>query len=169
MAKLTAKECAGAKDGKHSDGEGLALYVKGKSKAWVLRYRYAGAGREMGLGKFPNVSLADARRARDEALELLTKGIDPLEQRRSAAVSPKVAAITFLAAAEIHIAAKVAKESQPKNAMRWRSILRDYSRPVGVGTQGAIRGAYGEDNAVAMPDGFWRGFQGWAGFPRAGS
>src|SRR5215211_2338239 len=46
-------------------GDGLHLWVKGPGKAqWVLRYRTPdGKRRDMGLGSYPKVSLADARAA----------------------------------------------------------------------------------------------------------
>ncbi len=89
--KLTDRQCRTAKpaEGKQqvklSDGGGLVLIVRDSgSKQWQLRYRRP-SGREasMGLGTFPEVSLAKARQRRDEARALLGDGIDPIEQRRA--------------------------------------------------------------------------------------
>lgn len=56
--------------GRYSDHGGLHLYVRAPAKpgaeprrSWVLRYRFAGRRRDMGLGDYPAVSLADARKA----------------------------------------------------------------------------------------------------------
>ncbi len=75
-----------AKDYKLADGGGLYLLVTtlGK-KLWRLRYRKPGGGESMaGLGAYPQVSLAQARRARDAFLEQLAAGVDPVAARRPA-------------------------------------------------------------------------------------
>lgn len=63
---------------KITDGNGLHLYIS-KSGAKLWRYRYEINGREklLSLGAYPDVSLANARKARDEAREELRKGNDP--------------------------------------------------------------------------------------------
>lgn len=62
MGKLTARKAATAGPGKHEDGAGLRLVVSPAGrKKWVLRYTIDGRRREMGLGSFPDVSLAEAR------------------------------------------------------------------------------------------------------------
>ena len=50
------------KPGRHSDGSGLYLRVrKSGSKSWIFQHRKNGKYREIGLGSFDMVSLADAR------------------------------------------------------------------------------------------------------------
>jgi integrase len=64
-------------------GKGLYLQVMPTgARYWRLKYRFAGAARMMGLGVYPEVSLADARAARDEARKQLASGVDPSMQRR---------------------------------------------------------------------------------------
>ena len=64
-------------------GKGLYLQVMPNgARYWRLKYRFAGAARMMGLGVYPDVSLAAARVARDEARKQLASGIDPSMQRR---------------------------------------------------------------------------------------
>ena len=64
-------------------GKGLYLQVMPTgARYWRLKYRFAGAARMMGLGVYPEVSLADAREARDVARKLLASGTDPSLQRR---------------------------------------------------------------------------------------
>ena len=59
---------------------GLILNVtKYGSRSWVLRYQVAGKRRDLGLGSYPSVSLADARDAARVARAKLTQGIDPIE------------------------------------------------------------------------------------------
>lgn len=51
-----------------ADGDGLYLQVsKAGSKSWVFRFKRDGKARDMGLGSYPTVSLADARKAAQEA------------------------------------------------------------------------------------------------------
>lgn len=68
--------------GKHADGQGLWL-VKGTKATgkWVLRLTIHGRRREMGLGRWPDVSIAEARGKADEARRLCRDGKDPLFER----------------------------------------------------------------------------------------
>jgi integrase len=67
---------------KHTDGQGLILLVKAGGKYWRLNYRYTGKQKTLALGVYPEVSLAKARRRREEAREMLADGIDPGEAKR---------------------------------------------------------------------------------------
>ena len=78
---------------------GLALQVtKSGARSWVLRLNVAGKQREMGLGSFPSVPLAEARekaRAQRSQVEL---GADPISARhaaQSAAEAERQAQQTF--------------------------------------------------------------------------
>ena len=65
---------------------GLALQVQPSgARSWVLRFTVAGKRREMGLGGFPTVTLADARRRAREEREKADKGVDPIADRKAAA------------------------------------------------------------------------------------
>lgn len=69
-----------SKPSKHSDGGGLHLLVAIQgSKLWRLAYRYDGKQKTLAFGKYPHVSLAEARRRRDEAKELMALGVDPAQ------------------------------------------------------------------------------------------
>ena len=68
------------------DGGGLYLKIKPNgSKNWVFRYTrpIVGGVTNMGLGLYPDVSLADARRASQEARGLKAQGIDPQLERKA--------------------------------------------------------------------------------------
>ncbi|HEU5280994.1 MAG TPA: integrase arm-type DNA-binding domain-containing protein [Gammaproteobacteria bacterium] len=63
---------------KLSDEKGLYLFIKPNgSKAWRLKYRFLGKEKSLSFGLYPDVTLADAREARDNARKLLAKDIDP--------------------------------------------------------------------------------------------
>jgi integrase len=78
---LTAIKVKNASDGKLFDGGGLALVKKDATGKWVFRYSHLGKRREMGLGSWPVVSLADARTARDKWARVLASGEDPISVR----------------------------------------------------------------------------------------
>lgn len=79
--KLTALQVKSAEDGKLFDGDGLS-FVKKKGKGfWVYRYSHLGRRREMGLGSYPAISLADARKTRDRWSGILAAGQDPIAVR----------------------------------------------------------------------------------------
>ena len=63
--------------GRYFDGgTGLHLLVKSATKKyWVFRFKFSGKRQDMGIGVFPRVSLADARKAAQAARVLLDDGI----------------------------------------------------------------------------------------------
>lgn len=69
---------------KLTDGHGLYLEVKPNgSKLWRYRYKIAGKENLFAVGEYPSVSLQDARKARDDARELVKQGIHPSHARQS--------------------------------------------------------------------------------------
>src|SRR3954452_2426782 len=90
---LTAKTVEKLKDGKHRDGQGLQFEVKGGSRRWTFTYMFEGRQRELAIGKYPGMSLADARAKRAELREAKDRGIDPRRALAGATVPDK--AITF--------------------------------------------------------------------------
>ncbi|CAD9226692.1 Putative protein IntB [Burkholderia cenocepacia] len=66
------------------DGGGLFLLVMpAGQRYWRLKYRAAGKEKLLALGVYPEVTLAVARRKRDEARERLAAGIDPSEAKKA--------------------------------------------------------------------------------------
>jgi len=96
------KAKAAAKTYKLADGDGLNLLVKPNgSKLWYMKYRFAGNEKSLAIGKYPYISLAEAREARFNARKLLSDGIDPSAQKQE---KKRIAAFeadnTFKAVAE---------------------------------------------------------------------
>lgn len=61
-----------------ADEKGLFLFVTtAGAKLWRMRYRFNGKEQTLSLGSYPDVSLTDARRARDTAKDSLKAGRDP--------------------------------------------------------------------------------------------
>ena len=70
--------------GRHYDdsGTGLHIYVRASgSKSWSQKIRFAGKQLELGLGNYPMVSLAEARRIATENKALAQRGINPKLER----------------------------------------------------------------------------------------
>lgn len=68
---------------KVSDFEGLFVLVKSNgSKLWQFKYRLYGKERLLSIGVYPDVSLAQARKAKEEARALVAVGIDPSEAKQ---------------------------------------------------------------------------------------
>jgi hypothetical protein len=97
---------------KLSDGESLYVLVTiGGSKLWNLAYRFNGKQKTLALGKYPAVSLLEARRARDAAKQLLLMGTDPSADRKAARRKKSIAAANIFGA--------VAEEWFEINKGRW--------------------------------------------------
>lgn len=83
--RLSARGAASLGPGKHADGAGLWLVKDDQAHGkWVLRVTVYGRRREMGLGAFPAVSLAEARRKADDARATVRGGLDPIKERERA-------------------------------------------------------------------------------------
>ncbi len=68
---------------KISDGGGLHIFVPPSgSKLWRMSYRFAGRQKLLSFGRYPETSLAAARKRREEAKVLLAEGVDPSQQVR---------------------------------------------------------------------------------------
>lgn len=62
------------------DGAGLHLYVTTQgSKLWRMKVRIHGKYTLLSFGKYPAITLADARKKRDEVHSLVAHGHDPRE------------------------------------------------------------------------------------------
>lgn len=68
-------------------------------KWWHLKYRFEGKEKQLSLGVYPDVSLAKARKRRDQAREQVADGIDPGEVRKALKASKADGENTFEAVA----------------------------------------------------------------------
>jgi integrase len=83
LNRLTVVGLRALPAGKHADGAGLYLIKSDFSSGrWMLRYRQFGRRRDMGLGGWPAVGLADARRSAAAARLRLNNGEDPIALRQ---------------------------------------------------------------------------------------
>ncbi|HDR8985760.1 TPA: integrase arm-type DNA-binding domain-containing protein [Burkholderia vietnamiensis] len=78
---------------KLTDGNGMFLLVQPNgAKYWRLSYRFLGKQKTLALGVYPAVTLATARKKRDEAREQIAAGIDPGEAKKDAKRAAEIAA-----------------------------------------------------------------------------
>jgi Arm DNA-binding domain len=91
-----------AKPYKMADSQGLYLLVNPKgSKLWRIKYRIDGVERKLALGPYPDVTLAEARAARDTARKQLVQSIDPNAAKRQARIEASIrASHSFASVAE---------------------------------------------------------------------
>jgi len=81
-----------SKPKKFSDGGGLFLLLHPSgSKYWRMKYRFIGKEKLLAFGVWPEVSLTEARKKRNEAKQLLKSGKDPSAAKKNLKVSQKVA------------------------------------------------------------------------------
>ena len=75
----------GDRDRKLHDRDGLYLLVKANgSRMWRLDYRLGGKRRTLAIGRYPDISLAEAREMCLSAKRQVADGIDPVASRRAA-------------------------------------------------------------------------------------
>ena len=91
---------------KLADSLGLFLLVQPSGgRLWRLKYRIDGREKKLGFGTYPDVSLSDARKRRDEARELVASGKDPSRERQRTKVRSRLDADnTFTAIADEYCA-----------------------------------------------------------------
>lgn len=103
------------------DGGGLYLYVTpAGGRLWRQKYRWLGKEKTLSHGRYPVVSLADARRRRDEAQRLLATGIDPGAHKKAArAVAIEHAGNSFEAVAREWLAKRDWVENYKTKVTGW--------------------------------------------------
>ncbi len=89
----------GEKAVKLTDGGGMFLLVTpAGGKLWRLKYRVDGREKLLAMGVYPEISLGEARRRREEARELIALGKDPSREKQRDKVRARIqAADTFAA------------------------------------------------------------------------
>lgn len=143
--ELSALSVAKIKEnGRHAVGgvDGLHLRIVNGSRAWILRVvvgqRFDENGnqqvhrRDIGLGSYPEVSLAEARTKAQEMKAQIRNGIDPIQQKQEklqALRIQKLHARTFRECAQIVIANKSRELKNQKHIAQWSTTLETYIYP----------------------------------------
>ena len=130
MGKLSVRKATTLREpGSYSDGDNLYLKVTPtRTKSWVFRYVRGGKAHMMGLGAFPDVSLAEARDLATDNRRLLRKLKDPIEEKRRKERSLTVQNPTFKNTTEYYIASKKSGWTA-KHRKQFESTLATYAYP----------------------------------------
>ena len=112
---------------RHYDDSGTGLYIyvrKSGSKSWSQKIHFDGKQLELGLGNYPMVSLAEARRIAAENKALATKGINPKLER----VKPKTIP-SFNEVMDMALPSILDELKNAKHIAQWRTTLETYALP----------------------------------------
>ena len=113
------KHTGKASGDKHADGGGMYLLVKASGRYWRMDYTHASKRKTLALGVYPEVSLAKARKRREEARELLAEGLDPSAAKKAEKLATRVAAVNTFEAVAREFHATQASGWSPRYATRW--------------------------------------------------
>ena len=130
--------------GRHSVGgvDGLCLNVEGNSRVWILRAvvgkrldkdgKLKPHRRDIGIGPYPEVSLAEARSKATELRLQIRSGIDPIAHKQQQLEKLHVQQLrnkTFMECANVVIANKTRELKNEKHIGQWSSTLETYIYP----------------------------------------
>lgn len=128
--RLTAAFVKSARPGKHPDGAGLWFVKRSDGGAqWVLRVTVHGRRREMGLGAYPAVSLAAARKLADRWRAVAAEGRDPVKVREAEARAARREDVSLAAITADAFEARKAELKGDGKAGRWLSPLEIHVLP----------------------------------------
>ncbi|HFF8040310.1 integrase arm-type DNA-binding domain-containing protein [Acinetobacter baumannii] len=152
--ELSALSVAKIKEtGRHSVGgvDGLCLNVEGNSRVWILRAvvgkrldkdgKQKPHRRDIGLGPYPEVSLAEARAKATELRLQIRSGIDPIAHKQELLEKLRIQQLknkTFRECAKVVITNKTRELKNEKHIGQWSSTLETYTYPtlgdISIGT-----------------------------------
>ena len=111
---------------KLNDGKGLYLYINTSGgKLWRFDFSYNGKRKTLSIGKYPTVSLVEARQAAENARRLLVSGQDPSEAKQQEKRERQAAALNTFES--------IARRWHTDNLHRWKEnhaagIIFDFER-----------------------------------------
>lgn len=132
MSALTVKRLT---SGFHFVGgvSGLALQVKESgSSSWILRITVNGKRCDLGLGSYPDISLATARMTARNLRGEVALGADPISNRRkmrSDRLTERASALTFQQCARAYIDAHSPTWRNAKHSWQWTNTLEKFAYP----------------------------------------
>jgi len=124
------------KRGHHAVGgvAGLLLQVNPTgTRSWILRASIGTMRRDIGLGGYPDTSLATARDNARDLRKKIKQGIDPIEEQRATnnrLKTEQASRINFDEAAKRCLANKTIEFRNKKHAAQWATTLSTYANPI---------------------------------------
>jgi len=128
--------------GRYCDGGNLYLQVRKSTskkspgsvnKSWAFRYVRHDKQTWMGLGPYPDISLAEARELASQERKKLLRGIDPLTDKRARQRASRAARddmLSFADCAERYVESQAPGWSNPKHIDQWRNTLKNVAGPI---------------------------------------
>ena len=136
VAKQLSERAVAAikEDGRYAVGgvSGLHLRVSAGHRGWVLRIKVGDQRKDLGLGAYPSVSLAEARERAWKIHESVRQGNNPVaprKQQRAALVAQQSLDKTFRWCADEFLKTKSAEWKNPKHRQQWENTLATYAFP----------------------------------------
>ena len=148
---------------------GFALRVAGPTKRapegrknWVLFYRHAGAQKRLTLPlPYPALTLADARRHAAEAIEMLSRGVDPAARRAEAAAEAALPVQAFAEVTETYLLTGMKGRKGKPLSDRYRAeTRRNFENHVLPAWKGRAFGSISRRDVITMLDGVAAGSSG---------
>jgi integrase len=102
------------------------------ARGWIFRFALGGRTRDMGLGPYPDISLATARDLAAKFRTMVKEGVDPIERRRADRAAQRIATaknLTFDECARAYIESHEAGWRNFKHRAQWSSTLKKYASP----------------------------------------
>lgn len=158
---LTALQIKHAKEGMHSDGNGLYLRVQASgAKSWIFRFQLNRRRREMGIGTLSDKPAVEARSEAAILSSLVRSGIDPIDQRKQEVETAALATIKssaermgFRIVADEYIKTHQAGWKNEKHAQQWNNTLKTYVYPtIGEKPVGRVT----MDDVLAILEPLWK-------------
>lgn len=134
--ELSALAVANLKiDGRYMVGGAVGLHIRkaGESRAWILRKVLNGKRCDIGLGSYPGVTLATARKLANKHHDDIALGVDPLAAKRvkrETARIAKAATKTFRECATLYVDAHKDEWKSEKHGKQWTATLERYAFPI---------------------------------------
>lgn len=133
--ELSARTVAALKtEGRHAVGgaPGLHLRIANGHRGWVLRVMVGEQRRDLGLGAFPEIGLAEARQKAREMHQFIRQGIDPLVTKRAlrnALTARQATEKKFDWCVTEFIRYKSDEWKNAKHRQQWENTLKTYASP----------------------------------------
>jgi len=112
---------------------GLLLQITPSgARSWILRTLIRGKRRSIGLGGYPDVTLAQARERAREVKDKVWRNIDPVAEKmaaRAALLTARRKTMTFADAFDRYCEAKLSELGSDADRVRWRSSIQRYALP----------------------------------------
>ncbi|GGD61032.1 tyrosine-type recombinase/integrase [Erythrobacter arachoides] len=127
---------SGAKAIKLADGGGMFLLVTpAGGKLWRLKYRIDGSEKLLSMGAYPEISLSEARKRREEARGIIALGKDPSREKQRSKARARIQATDTFAAISNEYCAKRKRDGEkgwsPSTAIRSQYLLSLLTSSIG--------------------------------------